>query len=572
MNICMAGIDFNKASIEYRERFALTKTAQAAMLGRVGSYTGVSGCVIISTCNRMELWTHHTGTPKHSPFDILCELFHIDAADYEKFFTCRVGNEAVRHLFELAAGLKSLIFGEEQILAQVKEAIDFARASRSSDPVLDSLFRRAVTAAKKAKTAVRLTPVDCSAAMTAVEILKEKFSDLNGLPCLVIGSGEMGRLAAESLVGEGADVTVTLRQYSNGATTAPPGCRAIDYEARYSLLGASAVIISATRSPHYTLLYDDAKTHFTGSEKMLFDLAVPRDIDPQIGVLPYITLYDIDHLGGSMARGAENAAVGQVLSILDAEIAEFDRWRRVRSLMPKITELGVAASTEVSERIRHNLRHVSLDDSARRLVHNAAGQAVSKVVENILLSLEKNTDDELFASFISDMQDEAALKPMGDTPPNLPPRFPLFLDLSGKEVVVVGAGPVACRRIKSLLSYPCRITVIAPDVHEDIKVLHQRNEMTLYQKTYEPRDLENAFLVIAATDSRSLNHQIALDAEKAGQHCSIADCKEECSFFFPATVHYNGGVIGICGTGDNHTRTKNITDDIREFIKTREQL
>jgi siroheme synthase-like protein len=126
------------------------------------------------------------------------------------------------------------------------------------------------------------------------------------------------------------------------------------------------------------------------------------------------------------------------------------------------------------------------------------------------------------------------------------------------------------RRIKTLLSYPCNIEVIAPDVIEEIEQMREDDRITLKKKKYEASDLGGAYLVVAATDDRELNHRIALDAGRNGQHCSIADCKEECTFYFPATVHYDGGVIGICGSGEDHCKTKEVAADIREFIKTKE--
>jgi glutamyl-tRNA reductase len=571
MNISMTGIDYNKASLDDRERFALTKSAQVKLLGKVLGYSGVTGCVIISTCNRMELWLSGDEDLSMRPYDILCALLGIDAQVYEKYFTQRENIDAVRHLFELASGLKSQIFGEEQILSQVKESIAFARESKASDPVLEALFRSAVTAAKKAKTTVHLQAVDRSAATTAVHIMKGRFHMLKGLRCLVIGSGEMGKLAARELVNEGCDVTITLRRYKNDHAVISPGCRVIDYEDRHGYLARSEVIISATRSPHYTLNFDQAHDLISGQQKLLFDLAVPRDIDPKIAGLPGISLYDIDHLGGDLTAAENNENVMRVREIIDEEIKEFERWRLVRALIPKIAEIGAAAAIDAEERIEHSLKGVPLDEHHRKLVREAAGKAAGKAVQSILLRLEKDAGGGLLTQSLAD-NDGDTLPARGEEVPVLPPRFPLFVDLTGKKIAVIGAGPIALRRISALCSYPCAIRVTAPEAVGDIEKLHHDHKIVYIRKAYEPADIADAYLVIAATDDRALNHQIALDAEKNGQYCSIADCREECTFYFPATVHYEGGVIGICGTGGDHAKTKEIASDIRELIKAREQL
>ena len=137
----------------------------------------------------------------------------------------RRGEEAVRYLFELSCGLHSKVFGEDQIITQVKDALALARQAGAADTVLEKLFQGAVTAAKKVKTQLHLTAVSRSVAQKAADLLTERLGPLEGVPCLVIGNGEMGQLMARELVARGADVTMTLRQYKRGDVLIPPGAR-----------------------------------------------------------------------------------------------------------------------------------------------------------------------------------------------------------------------------------------------------------------------------------------------------------------------------------------------------------
>ena len=568
MAIRMAGIDYQSAAIETREKFALTKTSQAELLQSVRCREGVSGCVIINTCNRMELWLSDEGGIV-MPYDILCDVFSLKGDAYGGYFTRREEDEAVRHLFELACGLKSMIFGEEQILSQVRESIALAREYGVADPVLQTLFRMAVTAAKKVKTEVRLVPVSRSVANTAVEFLKNRLGELKGAACLVIGSGEMGRQAARGLLAEDCDVTMTLRQYKSGDAVVPAGCRVIDYESRYEKLPNVNIVISATRSPHHTLRYDRVRGLSLHGDIVMFDLALPRDIDPELSALPNIRLYDIDHLGGRLVDEDGGGGLLRARELIGEAVGEFERWRRVRALMPKITELSASASAEVEGRLQNRLRHMALDDSSLKLIREAAGNAVSRVVESVLLSLNETGGGALLSDLLA-MRESAAPEEPGRE--KLPRRFPLFVDISGKKIAVIGAGAVARRRVKALCTYPCRVHVTAPEACGEILELQTLGKLVYTQKPYETSDLEGAYLVVAATDSRELNHRIALDAGKNGQLCSIADCKEECTFYFPATVHYEGGVIGICGTGEDHAGTKEMTAEIREFVRAREDV
>ncbi len=571
INIHMAGIDFNKASIEYRERFAMTAAVQAELLRDIKKRADVLGCVIISTCNRMELWVSYDEEPQKKPFDLLCERFCAEPSKYSDYFTLREGEEAVNHLFELACGLKSMVFGEEQILSQVKDAIAFAREQEAADPLLEALFRHAVTAAKKAKTKVRLIAVDRSVAGTMKRLLKDKLGDLRGVDCLVIGNGEMGKLAAKELISEGAKVTMTLRQYKNGFSEIPAHSRVVDYEERYEQFEKSKAIISATRSPHYTLTYEKILPFAGHEEKYLFDLAVPRDIDPRIAGLKNIRLFDIDDLGARMASGGENAGVAEIREIIGEEMAEFYRWQSVRGIMPKINELSDFVLSDLGERLAHGLKGSELDEESRRLVCRAASDAVSKVIVKFILSLQKDMESDMFEDCLSSLGDKDS-EPESKSEPceGPPPRFPLYVDLSNREVAVIGAGNIALRRIRSLLSFPCRLKVVAPDALDEIKGYAKENKLVLELKAYESSDIEDSALVIAATDSREVNAAVAADARKKAKPCSIADNRDECTFYFPSIIEYNGGVIGVCGTGEDHARTKEVAANIREFIKASE--
>ena len=209
MNIAMAGIDHRRASLQLRERFAFTKAEAAEALSRLAEHPALEGAVLLSTCNRTELWLSCAEGATLDPAALLVALKGADPADIS--FVVRRGRAAVDHLFALACGLRSRVFGEDQIIAQVKGALALARSCGSADGVLDRLFLSAVTAAKEVKTSVRLTAVDSSSASRAADLICRHFADLKGLPCLVIGNGEMGRLAASTLVSLGCRVEMTVR-------------------------------------------------------------------------------------------------------------------------------------------------------------------------------------------------------------------------------------------------------------------------------------------------------------------------------------------------------------------------
>ncbi|NCB63010.1 MAG: glutamyl-tRNA reductase, partial [Clostridia bacterium] len=233
MRLIMSGLDYNLAPISLREPLSFTRTQAGEVLRRIQRENdGVSGCVLISTCNRTELYLTTEFDAELRPDELLCRAVHLDYEPFADAFVTRRGGEAARHLMEVAGGLKSLIWGEDQIVTQVKAAILLAREMRTADPVLETLFRNAVSAGKEMKTRVRLRGVSTSAAARAVNVLKDRAGDLSGLRVLVIGNGEMGRLAAKLLRDEGCEVSVTLRTYRHGETIVPPGCGVVPYDDR----------------------------------------------------------------------------------------------------------------------------------------------------------------------------------------------------------------------------------------------------------------------------------------------------------------------------------------------------
>ena len=172
----MTGIDFVHAPLEKREAVSLVRGQVLALLPRIAAMEGVAGCALLATCNRTELYLHGADGRMPDPLETLAAALGFDAAAYRGFSVKRSGEDAVRHLMQVAAGLESQIFGDDQIVTQVKDAAALAREAGSADAVLDTLFRRAVTAGKRVRTETRLTGVPASAAAVGARRLWSEFA------------------------------------------------------------------------------------------------------------------------------------------------------------------------------------------------------------------------------------------------------------------------------------------------------------------------------------------------------------------------------------------------------------
>lgn len=409
MNLKMTGIDYTKAEIDVRQRFSLTRTAMAEAMEQMKQRKEIRGCVMISTCNRMELWLSLHGESSFELPGFLCRLKGLSPEKYRDYFVERENEEAVRHLFYLSAGMKSQIVGEDQVLTQVKEALAFAREQACTDRVLEVLFRMAVTAGKKVKSSVVIDKENLSAAHQAVDFLRTQEGGLIGKRCLVIGNGMMGKLTAQALMEEGANVTVTVRQYKSGLVQIPAGAKRIDYGERYHYIPACELIVSATASPNTPITKDRLQECLSGKEsdntaapkeQIYVDLAVPRDMEPSIAELAGVKYYDMDSLPIKARSPEMQRQYGHAEEILSEEIREFLHWQECRNMNPRIQKIGRMSARELVWRMERPFKGLQLSDADREKLKGQLEETAAKVVDRLLFELRDQTDQETLAKVI----------------------------------------------------------------------------------------------------------------------------------------------------------------------------
>ena len=405
MNIQMIGIDHNLASVDVRALFAFTKSGGMEAMEHVCLMPGIHGCIILSTCNRMELWIHADEGQEVDLLQILCELKEQETEKYRQYFVCRQGEDAVRHLFHTTSGLESLILGEDQILTQVKTALENGRDAYSTDSVLETLFRMAITGAKKVKTGMQRSMTNTSAIEQGILWLKrERSMDFAGKKCMVIGNGEMGQRAALAFRAEGADVTVTVRQYRSGVVQIPDGCARINYGERLELLPSCDLIVSATSSPNLTLKYEDVQPLARWTSQIYIDLAVPRDIDPKIAELPGADLYTIDDF--SVTESEENAEILQhAREVLEVQVQEFINWYQGRDMIPRVHMISHAAAEDTWWRMGKTVKKMHLDDENYAAWEESVETASAKVVEKMLFTLRNEMGMDAFRRMLDILED-----------------------------------------------------------------------------------------------------------------------------------------------------------------------
>lgn len=400
----MIGIDYKKASVDVRAQFSFTKKNTVAALEDLKKEPGILGCIILSTCNRMEIWASTGEDWQGSLYEFLCREKEKDPREFYKYFVEREEEEAVEHLFYLTSGLKSQILAEDQIITQVKDALALSREAYCTDNVLEVLFRMAVTAAKKVKTQVSFSRANSSVIHQAIERLENQGFSIQGKNCMVIGNGEMGKVTALALKEAGAEVTVTVRQYRSGIVTIPQGCDRINYGERLDFLPKCDLVVSATASPNYTLTMEQIENAEIPGHVVLIDLAVPRDIEPSAGTLNNVTLYDIDSFKIDAVSPKLQASLDQAGEILREQQEEFYNWYNGRDLIPRIQEIKADAVEDLNLRIMKILRKTPMEEKDRENLLKAIDTAAGKVVNKMMFGLKDFMKEEEFINCVEGLE------------------------------------------------------------------------------------------------------------------------------------------------------------------------
>lgn len=404
MILQVAGIDYQKVPLALREYGAFTEEEARRALMMLQEQEGVFGAALLATCNRTELYVH---TEEEVQAKELFARMLDDAGVLEPAkgalllaLTVRRGDDVCRYLMEVACGMHSQIFGEDQIVTQVKRAWVEAHEYGTADPVLERLFQSAVTAAKRVKTECRLTGSGTGAAQRMVEKLQQR-GTWSGKTALVIGNGQMGRAAAEALVQAGMKVTMTVRHYKTREVVIPAGCQVIDYTERYAFLQQADVVVSATRSPHLTLEWDMLRPLLHKDHPVYFvDLAVPRDLPNELQEECFATYENMDTLGKTGPDGDQMEMLKAAQEILEEEAQEFRAWLLTRKFAPVVRGIADHAASDLVGRLEKSIRRLS--DQPQEL-RDAVWTASAKTVASLLFHAQKELDSEQWKAMLEAM-------------------------------------------------------------------------------------------------------------------------------------------------------------------------
>jgi glutamyl-tRNA reductase len=379
MSVFVLGLNHRTAPIEVRERIVFDVERLPRALERLRDLPGIAEALIVSTCNRTEVYAVGTGTEAVAGW--LVSESGGDAALADCLYRMD-GADAVRHAFAVAAGLDSMILGEPQILGQLKNAYRAAQQAGTSGATLHRLFQATFAVAKRVRTETAIGAAAVSAASAGIQLARRVFAGFERHTALLVGAGEMIELCARHLHAQRIGRLIIANRSTSRAERIAEGLPAsvIRFDALAAHLSQADIVVSSTARPGTVIALEDVERALAERRHrpmFMLDLAVPRDIDPRVATLEDVYLYTIDDLRQVVdenvkAREAE-AAVARRL--IDADVAGFLAGLKVRDAVPMIRELrgqGEAA------------RDAALADARRQL---AAGQAPEAVIEQLAATL-----------------------------------------------------------------------------------------------------------------------------------------------------------------------------------------
>jgi glutamyl-tRNA reductase len=345
MNFFVLGVNHKTAPVQVRERFAVPEARMPEALGKLTSMDGVEEAMIVSTCNRVEIFARSQ--------DAGCDLqrfvreyFGFNSGEYEPYIFEHKQLEAVKHVFRVAASLDSMVVGESQILGQVKEAYATARALGAINSQLDQLLTRAFAVAKKVRTETTIASSSVSIASVAVELAEKIFGSLHGKSVYLVGAGKMCELAARHLIAHGASkIYVGNRTYDRAVNLANKfNGEAIPFDRLYETVPQADIIISSTGAPHaiFEKQHGEKFLHARKNRPMFFiDIAVPRDIDPGLNDLDGIFVYNIDDLQQVVSShlGDRKKEAARAELMVEEEVRRFEQRAQTADVVPTIVSL-----------------------------------------------------------------------------------------------------------------------------------------------------------------------------------------------------------------------------------------
>ncbi|MBD8026845.1 glutamyl-tRNA reductase [Ureibacillus sp. Re31] len=399
MHTLVVGLNYRTAPVEIREKLSFIESELPKAMAALKKEKSILEDVIVSTCNRTEIYAVvdqlHTGRYYIKQF--LAKWFDIPVEQFDAHLYIREDDDSLHHLFRVTSGIDSMVLGETQILGQVKKSFLEAQEIGSTGTIYNQLFKQAVTFAKRAHNETTINENAVSVSYAAVELAKKIFGSLKNKHVAILGAGKMGELAIQNLYGNGVGkVTVVNRTFEKAEKLASKfnGDAKSMQELQCILLEAD-ILISSTGSTDYVIdleLMEYVERLRKGKPLFMVDIAVPRDLDPRIGDLSNVFLYDIDDLQGIVeANLAEREQAAQeITEMIGQEVIQFKDWFATLGVVPVISALRKKADRiqkETMSSIENKMPN--LTERERKILNKHTKSIINQLLKDPILQAKE---------------------------------------------------------------------------------------------------------------------------------------------------------------------------------------
>ncbi|HLR74969.1 MAG TPA: glutamyl-tRNA reductase [Virgibacillus sp.] len=410
MHIIKVGINYQTAPVKFREKLVFAQQDLKEAMTQLNVKNSVLENVIISTCNRTEVYAvidqWHTG--RDDIINFLAVWFNVDEQEIGPYIQVAQSDAAIDHLFRVTTGLNSMVLGETQILGQVRDAFLTAQKLQVTGTLFNELFKQAITLAKRAHRSTLISEHAVSVSYAAVELVKEMLGDLANKQVVIIGAGEMAELAIQNFHSSGVkEIIVVNRTFERAKELASRfGAQATKYDELLGKLTHVDIVLSSTSASTVILSKDELEPiqkQRAGKPLFLIDIAVPRDLDPMLIELNNVFLYDVDDLQHIVDKNlaARKKAAEVIQLMIDEEIIKYKQWVTTLEAVPVISALSEKAKMIQQTTLKSIERKIpTLTDREKRVLEKHTTSIVNQllkqpILESKELAAKKNSTESL---------------------------------------------------------------------------------------------------------------------------------------------------------------------------------
>ncbi len=528
-------VTYRTAPVDVREKFAWSNRAIDQLQNEDIVKNSEYGMVVLSTCNRSEIY-FSSDIGMDTMERLIKEYREIDDDTFDQYTVEYKDEDAAKHLFEVTSGMDSMVLGEDEIQRQVKDAYQFAHELGTTGLEMNMLFQGALRCSRtiKASTDIKYLPVSMGTltANYAAEFAKKLGRRATAL---VIGAtGKIGSVVVKDMIDlDCFDIYCAMRQHHvdfgdddlNGKVTE------INYDDRYSIMNDADIVISATRSPHCVIKKDSVEANIDDhKERLMIDLAIPRDIEPEVAEIEGVQLYDVDFIKNMAEENNRRKA----------ELRE-DMEKTIDKIFKEVkADIGFSLLMEEKKEILAEEPDLKKTIFGMKATHSL--DDMRRTIEIREFSRRHGYTEEASGSRY----------------------FPFMIDLTGKKVLVVGAGTAAKYKVRSFVEAGADLTVKALAVSPE--VAEYADSATIIKEVYQDGEAGKYDIVVAATSNSSVNSRIVRDAKKAGRLVCSAEKPDDGDFIFPAIIRKKDYSVAVSTDGKDPHAAKLLKEKIADGL------